>query len=273
MNFNRRIFIKQVSASGLALVSGGFQELLANDIFDLRKKVKLRFVVASDSHYGQPKTDYDAFLTNAINQINAIHNTSKLDFCVINGDIIHDKKEFMILAKNKLDALKMPFFVTKGNHDMVSDEHWNEVWKMPVNHNVIIKNNAILLGNTSNEQGKYLSPNLDWMKAKLDESKSNKNTLIFIHIPQAKWTANGIDTPEFFELLKNYPNVKAIFHGHEHDQDGVKMQNGLPFIFDSHIGGSWGTDYKGFRVVEIMKDNKLVTYMMNPSVKLKEEIF
>ena len=51
------------------------------------------------------------------------------------------------------------------------------------------------------------------------------------------------------------------------------MQNGLPFIFDSHIGGSWGTDYKGFRVVEILKDNKLLTYMMNPSVKLKEDVF
>ena len=91
-----------------------------------------------------------------------------------------------------------------------------------------------------------------------------KNVFIFIHIPQAKWTANGIETPGFFLLLRDYPNVRAVFHGHEHDQDGVKMHNDVPFIFDSHIGGSWGTDYKGFRVVELLKDNSIVTYMMDP---------
>ncbi|MES2796194.1 MAG: metallophosphoesterase, partial [Bacteroidota bacterium] len=261
------------SLSGFAFASGGIQQVLANDIFELRKKVKLRFIVASDAHYGQPKTDYDNFLINSISRINEIHAASPLDFCVINGDIIHDKKEFLTSAKSRIDQLKMPYFVTKGNHDMVSDDYWNEVWNMPVNHQVIIKNNAILLGTTSNEQGKYLSPNLDWLKAQLDQSKKNKNALLFIHIPQAKWTVNGIETAEFFELLKNYPNVKAVFHGHEHDQDGVKMRNGVPFIFDSHIGGSWGTEYKGFRVVELMKDNSMLTYMMNPTIKLKEDVF
>ena len=179
----------------------------------------------------------------------------------------------METAKNRINALKMPYFVTKGNHDMVSDEYWNEVWQMPANHNVVIKDNAILLGTTSNEKGEYLSPNLVWLKEKLEESKKRKNTLIFIHIPQGKWTKNGLETPEFFELLKSYPNIKAVFHGHEHDQDGVKMRNELPFIFDSHVGGSWGTAYKGFRVNEILKDNKLITYMMNPTVKLQEDVF
>jgi predicted phosphodiesterase len=272
MDISRRKFLQQVSLSGLAIASGTAHQLLATDIFELRKKVKLRFIVASDSHYGQPNTDYDTFLKNAINRINEIHAQNRLDFCVINGDIIHDKKEFLIQAKNRIADLKMPWFVTKGNHDQVSDEYWNEVFQMPVNHNVVIKNNSILFGTTSNEKGQYLSPNLTWMKEKLEESKKNKNTLIFIHIPQAKWTKNGIETAEFFDLLKNYPNIKAVFHGHEHDQDGLQMRNNVPFLFDSHIGGNWGTGYKGFRVNELMKDNNLVTYMMNPTMKLKENI-
>jgi 3',5'-cyclic-AMP phosphodiesterase len=272
MAITRKEFLRQISATGSIFLSGGIAKIYGNEIFDLRKKVNLRYIVASDAHYGQPNTDYESFLVTAIKNINEIHLKSPLDFCVINGDIIHDQKEFLIEAKKHIAALKMPYFVTKGNHDKVSDDYWQEVWQMPVNHHVVIKNNAVLLGTTSNENGDYLSPNLNWMKVKLDESIINKNTIIFIHIPQAKWTKNGIETLAFFDLLSNYPNVKAVYHGHEHDQDGVKTKNGLPFIFDSHIGGSWGTDYKGFRVNEILKDNTLITYMMNPTTKLNEAI-
>jgi 3',5'-cyclic AMP phosphodiesterase CpdA len=270
MTISRRSFIKNISAASIFLLGGGVESLSAMDVYERRKKVKLRFAVASDGHYGQPKTEFEAFFNKITAQINAFHQQNPLDFTVINGDIIHDKQPFMIEAKKKLDQLIMPYYVTRGNHDMVSAEHWNEVWKMPLNHDVVIKKNAVLLGDTSNEQGKYLSPDLTWMQAKLEAHKKRKNTFIFIHIPQAKWTANGIDTPAFFELLAKYPNVKAVFHGHEHDQDGVHMVGKIPFLFDSHLGGNWGTPYKGFRVVEVMKDNSMVTYIMNPNEKLNE---
>lgn len=91
-----------------------------------------------------------------------------------------------------------------------------------------------------------------------------------MHIPQAKWTANGIDNPAFFELIKKYRNIKAVFHGHEHDQDGVKMNDNIPYFFDAHIGGNWGTTYKGFRVVELLNDGSMLTYMMNPIQKINE---
>lgn len=267
---NRRSFIKNISFASAILIGGGIVPLSAADIFERRKKVKLRFVVASDAHYGQPKTEFDALMKTVTNQINVFHQQNPVNFTVINGDIIHNEKPFLASSKQKLDELKMPYFVTRGNHDMVTPEHWQEVWKMPLNHDVVIKKNALLLGDTSNEQGKYLAPDLTWMAAKLEAHKNRKNTFIFLHIPQAKWTANGIDTPAFFDLIKKYPNVRAVFHGHEHDQDGVKMVDKIPFLFDSHIGGSWGTPYKGFRVVEVMSDNSLITYMMNPLEKLNE---
>lgn len=42
------------------------------------------------------------------------------------------------------------------------------------------------------------------------------------------------------------------------------MLGSIPHLYDSHIGGSWGTAYKGFRIVEVLKDNSVQTYMMNP---------
>lgn len=270
MNSNRRIFIKKISFASAFLWGGGVKSLSEGDVNLLQKKVKMRFAIASDAHYGQPDTPFDAMMEKITDQINLFHQNNPLDFCVMNGDIVHDEKSFFPMAKKKIDVLKMPYFVTRGNHDKCSGEFWEGIWNMPLNHQVIIKNSAILLGDTSNEQGTYVSPDLAWLKTQLEANKKRKNVFLFLHIPQAKWTKNGIETPAFFELIKQYPNIRAVFHGHEHDQDGVKMVGTLPFLFDSHIGGSWGTPHKGFRVVELLQDGTVVTYLMNPVDKLNE---
>lgn len=266
---SRRSFIRNISLATAFLISGKLSHLSAAEVYSLRKKVNLRFVVASDGHYGQPNTLFDEFFQEMTERLNAFHQSNPLDFCVMNGDIIHNEKPFLAASKQKLDQLTMPYYVTRGNHDMVTEAHWNKVWNMPLNHTVMVKNNVLLLGDTSNEKGEYLAPDLNWLQSELDEHKK-RNVFLFLHIPQAKWTANGIDTPAFFELINRYSNIKAVFHGHEHDQDGVKMSGQIPFLFDSHIGGNWGTSYKGFRVVELMKDGSFITYMMNPNEKMNE---
>lgn len=262
---SRRSFIKQVSFASLFLATGKFTPLSAAELFSLRNKVKLRFVVASDSHYGQPKTEYALMMDKMIAEINQFHQISPLNFTVINGDLIHNEPAFLPQIKQKLNALTMPWHVTRGNHDMVSNAYWNDVGLTPLNHHFLDNGHAIILADTSNEKGVYLSPDLVWLKETLELYKKKKQVLLFLHIPQKKWTANGIDNPAFFELIDKYPNIKAVFHGHEHDKDGIFMHGTLPFFFDAHIGGNWGTDYKGYRVVEMMQDGTLATYMMNPT--------
>jgi DNA repair exonuclease SbcCD nuclease subunit len=270
MKSTRRTFLKTFSIASAWLVGGGIQELTAAQVLSLKTKVSFRFAIASDGHYGQANTDFNDFYSKITQHINLFHQQSPLQGCVINGDIIHDKKEFLLQAKQKLDQLTIPYFVTKGNHDMVSDDYWKEVWTVPVNYEKVFKKHTFLMLSTSNEKGEYLSPDLVWLKAKLDEHKKQKNIFIFLHIPQYKWTANAIDTPAYFELTKQYPNIKAVFHGHEHDQDGVKILHETPYLFDSHFGGNWGTSYRGFRVVEVLKDNTMITYIMNPIAKINE---
>jgi hypothetical protein len=86
-----------------------------------------------------------------------------------------------------------------------------------------------------------------------------------MHITPFKWTDNGIDCPELIRLFQKHPNVKAVFHGHDHDQDNVKEHKGISYFFDSHIGGSWGTEYRGYRVVEVLKEGSVLSYQMNPA--------
>ena len=267
---SRRHFVKNISFASAFFMGGGFQSLSSQDVDALKDQVKMRFAVASDAHYGQPNTPYEAMMDTIIDKINLFHGSNPLDFCVMNGDIVHDEKSFLAQAKQKIDGLKVPYFVTRGNHDKCSSDYWEQVWNMPLNHQKIVKNSLVLLGDTSNEQGTYVSPDLAWLEAQLEANKKRKNIFLFLHIPQAKWTKNGIETPAFFELIKKYSNIRAVFHGHEHDQDGVQMVGKLPFLFDSHIGGSWGTSHKGFRVLELLNSGTVITYLMDPTVKKNE---
>ena len=53
---NRKDFIKQISFATFLLADGSIIPAFAENLSS--KKSKLRFVVASDGHFGQPKTEY-----------------------------------------------------------------------------------------------------------------------------------------------------------------------------------------------------------------------
>ncbi len=208
---SRRHFVKNISFASAFFMGGGFQSISAQDVDALKDQVKMRFAVASDAHYGQPNTPYEAMMDTIIEKINLFHGSNPLDFCVMNGDIVHDEKSFLSQAKQKIDGLKVPYFVTRGNHDKCSSDYWEQVWNMPLNHQKVVKNSLVLLGDTSNEQGTYVSPDLAWLEAQLEANKKRKNIFLFLHIPQAKWTKNGIETPAFFELIKIIPISVPFF--------------------------------------------------------------
>ncbi|MCW3120390.1 MAG: metallophosphoesterase [Chitinophagaceae bacterium] len=267
----RKEFIRLAAPAFLLLANGKIvkaQNFLLTE--GERKKVKLRFVVASDGHYGEPNTDYENYFATAVSRINEEHGKNAFSFCVINGDVIHNDKSFYPAAKKALDNLHMKYYVSQGNHDHVTAEEWQAIWSMPVNYDFTHDKDAFLIGTTSNEKGEYLCPDIKWFSQKLEEYKSQQNVFIFIHINPGKQTGNAVDCPELFELFAKYKNVRAVFNGHDHDQDGIKMKNNIPFVFDAHFGGSWGTSYRGFRVVEILKDNSVLTYVMNPIEKINE---
>ncbi len=267
----RRKFL-QNSSSGFLLLAGGQVIKTDNSWIDAleAKKLRLRFVVASDGHYGQPNTDYAIFFKSLVDRVNAEHSTNPFAFCMINGDIIHDDKKHCPAAKSALDQLKMKYYVSQGNHDMLTASEWQQTWKMPINLQFSIKKNSFVIASTSNETGKYLCPDLSWMATTLESMKRQKNVFVFIHINPVKLTTHAVDCPEFLQLLKRYKNVRAVFNGHDHDEEKIKLKENIPFVFDAHFGGNWGTDYRGFRIVELYSDNTIATWVMNPEVKINE---
>jgi len=228
------------------------------------------FTVASDGHYGQSETLYEDYFSTIVEKVNRYHSMFPSEFVVYNGDIIHDDPAFIEPAFGALSKSNLPFYVTKGNHDMVTPEIWKETWGYPQNYFVEFGKRVILLGTTSNVNGDYLCPNNQWFEEQLNHYKTAEEIYIFLHITPNNWTDHGIDCPYFHKLLTNYNNITAVFNGHDHHEDGIKIEGEIPFMFDGHFGGSWGTDYRGFRVVEKLKNGSIRTYLMNPDKKLKE---
>lgn len=267
----RRAFIKYASSMIVLLQTG--EILRAAEASEwLKRKVKLRFVVASDGHYGLKNTNYESFYETVVKRINEEHAKDPFAFCMINGDIVHDDKKYFTPAKQALDKLDLKYYVSQGNHDHVTATEWEAIWGMPVNTDFTIKENTFLIATTSNETGKYLCPDVDWISGKLEEHRRQKNVFIFLHINPGGLTKYAVDCPALFEVFARHKNIRAVFNGHDHDEDGIKKKQDIPFIFDAHFGGDWGTEYRGFRIVELMKDNSLVTYVMNPVDKINNTV-
>jgi hypothetical protein len=265
----RKEFIRLTTSTALLLLANGrvVKAIRQFTEEDLASRSLFRFAVASDGHYGEKGTEYEQYFSTLVSSINIDHRQRPFKFVVVNGDIVHNDKVHYPAAKQALDQFECKYYVSQGNHDRVTADEWQSVWNMPVNFDFTHRKKAFLVGTTSNEKGEYLCPDIPWFSEKLEAHK-NKDVFIFVHINPGALTKNAVDCPEFFQLLEKYPNIKAVFNGHDHDQEDIKFKSNIPFVFDAHFGGSWGTAYRGYRVVEVMKDGSALTYIMNPLEKI-----
>ena len=268
---NRRSFIKG-SLAGALLTSIPAVSVLAHEqVGKLSKpgrKNKLRFAIASDGHYGQPNTEYKKDHENMIGWLNEAHNQNSLDFVIINGDLVHDRPDLLaVVKKEHYDHLKVPFYALPGNHDLADTAIWKSVFGYEDNFAFTKNQVGFILANTSDTKGKYLCPNKEFLKQELDKLTALKTVFVVLHIPPHSWVPESpfVDCSDTISLLHSYPNVKAVFHGHDHSLDSVFYTSKLPHFFDGHIGGNWGTSYKGYRIVEVDENDKISTYQVNAS--------
>ena len=70
---SRRKFIKNISLASAFFLTGKISKLSAEEVLLYQKQVQLRFVVASDAHYGQPNTAYEQMMDTVTQHINLFH--------------------------------------------------------------------------------------------------------------------------------------------------------------------------------------------------------
>ncbi len=228
--------------------------------------IALRFAVASDGHFGQPNADYEADYDRLIASLNTEYEKNGLDFVVLNGDLFHNDPEYVYPLQKKLKKLKMPWYVVRGNHDRLDETGWVESWGYGSNFSFEEGEYAVVIASTSNVSGEYVCADDNWLWDELDKFQFKKGVFVFMHISPRKWEDAGINCPKVLNCLESHSNVMAVFNGHDHNEDGMKVGNRIPYFFDAHFGGNWGTDYKGFRLVEVSKQGLMHTWEYNMEV-------
>ena len=291
MKYSRRGFVKLGFRSVFVIGLGNsLTSFPANAFPDMKKKERsFRFAIASDGHWGeihQPdrskpplNTQWESHYDDMIGWLNEEKNKTGLDFAIMNGDLFHDNPAFLPEVKTKLENLKMPFYVSHGNHDKVDEATWTKTWNMQFNYAFEKDETVFLVLNTADESGWEMGVNkplyrelVNWTKDQLKLTDAKKNLFIIMHIPFHDFEKGNSVRPGYSELIDLFDkqsNLKAVFHGHIHTLDGTYTSGGKHYFFDSHIAGSWGTPYNGYRIVEVFKSGEILTYQMNPTGQQK----
>lgn len=270
---SRRKFIKQTIAASLlgtvaSLPITSFAAMESNSNRTFNNKAKLRFAIASDGHYGQPNTPYAENHENIVRWLTEEHRSQALDFIIVNGDLVHDRPELLQEVKIKyFDRFPVSYYTIPGNHDHADTTLWKSVFGYEDNYSFQKKDIGFILANTADVNGKYVAPDNKFLERELTKMSQLPIVLVVLHIPPHKWVPeNGfVDAPDTIALLHRFSNVKAVFHGHDHSLDSMFYTTKLPHFFDGHFGGDWGTNYKGYRIVEINDDNTINTFQVNAS--------
>ncbi|MHC4248343.1 MAG: metallophosphoesterase family protein [Planctomycetota bacterium] len=246
-------------------------------------KPLVRFAVASDIHYGQKKTPFADITEKFISWMNDERKRKGLDAVFLNGDIVHDSLDTYEALKSKyLKRLDAPYYAVKGNHDFVDGkpgsptQSWERIWGHPADHVIKIGKLAFILADTTAlaDAGKYLAAHIGRLGEQLDSLKDAEGVFVFMHIAQRKrdvegWPKWGLKDARQVEageavmaMLESRRNVRAVFHGHNHNETGRYVSGGKPYFFDSHVGGSFG-NRKGYRIVEVHAGGKISTYQLD----------
>lgn len=225
--------------------------------------LQLRIAAASDLHFGEAGTDYELFTDELIERLNAVHAATPLDLVVLNGDLT-DEQRFLAPLHDRLKALQPPLLAVQGNHDGATDPQWRAVWGYGFNHALTLRGVRVIAAGTSNDAGDYLCADETWLTEQLSDAGPDPVVVAF-HITPRTWTKWGIDCPSTVQLLGAHRNVVAVLNGHDHDEYGVKTAAGVPYLFDSHAGGHWGTEFRGFRVLELHADGRIETRVTDGS--------
>lgn len=278
---SRRNFLK-ASGAAVATTSLPLRWVQAEDVSP-GSKPKLRFAVASDLHYGQANTPFDKMAGELVEWINKETHEKGLDALFVNGDLVNDTAPGLVTLREQFfSKLKMPYYCIKGNHDYVDQtpgspsESWEKVWGYPSNHTVKIGDFVFVMADSSApaKSNIYLAADAVWLQGQFEAHREAASIFVLIHIQQRKhkvdgWPQHGVSADEevpkaeaVMKLLESTPNVRAVFHGHNHNETGVYVSDDRHYFFDSHAGGSWGAK-RGYRIVEVYDDHKAVTYQIN----------
>lgn len=281
---NRRSFIKRLTLAGAS-----FGILKPTPNFADSKKEGFSFLHLTDMHVRRKRQGHKGYEA-CIQSVNKNHKTS--DFVLMGGDLSFDgnytaKEEFidqLDLYKNISDQLKMPYYNSIGNHDVLG---WNSRRKVSVDdpdigkklimdklqmnrsyysfnhkgwHFVIMDSiHPVQAEHGPSYKAAFGDEQLEWLRYDLGASYKMPTVIMthiaaFCHITQMNGDAKSNplgnmvveDTLKFRHIIERH-NVKAVLQGHSHVPEDY-FYNGVWYITSQSVSAAWwGGNWKGYK--------------------------
>jgi outer membrane protein assembly factor BamB/predicted phosphodiesterase len=217
-----------------------------------------RFAFISDTHIGSPNGGAEEDLRRTVADINSMNDIS---FVVITGDITElGKRSEILLAKEILDSLRVPYYIIPGNHDTGWSESGGLDFTKIFGSDRFFFNYAGIhfIGCASGpyvrmSDGHVPRSAMNWMKEKLKTLKSDEPVIFLNHYP----LDNGLDNwYEVIDLLKTKNTILALC-GHGHNNRPVQAEDIPSVMGRSNLRAK--APEGGYNLVDIRSDSILFT--------------
>ena len=283
---NRRNFFRTLSLAGAGLGISG--RLFAGDANRDLKKNGFTFLHLTDMHVRRKRKGNEGYQA-CIDTVNRKEKDAR--FVLIGGDMAFDgnytaKEEFIDqidLYKSISDQLKIPYYNSIGNHDVLG---WNARRKVSIDdpdlgkklimdklgmkasyysfnyenwHFVVLDSiHYVEADHGPSYKAAFGKEQLDWLRFDLGKHEKMPTVVMthvaaFCHIGQMngdpKSTPFGSmvveDTLAFRQIIERH-NVKAVLQGHSHVPEDF-FYNGVWYITSQSVSAAWwGGNWKGY---------------------------
>ncbi|MFZ4582182.1 MAG: metallophosphoesterase family protein [Paludibacter sp.] len=179
---------------------------------------QFHFALITDLHIQLNDNKSTIDLQNTISDINKM---TDIDFVIVAGDVTENgDSASLVKAKNILKTLKMPYYITFGNHDMISSNPNMRIYKPIFGSDKFsfTHKNVQFIGFTTGPVlnrgiGHVNSEDLIWIDAELNKIGKSIPIIAITHYPmQSGDVDNWYDLTD---ILRKY-NVQALINGHYH---------------------------------------------------------
>lgn len=217
------------------------------------------FALLTDIHVSQTSPSAEQDLKNSVEEINRLQG---IDFVIVSGDVTDGgDKQSMLVVKRCLDQLRVPYYITSGNHET----KWSESGctdfarvfgsdRFKFTH----KGVCFIGFNTGPvikmSDGHVAPQDISWLAESLSRRTADKSSVRFV-IPITHYPLQTGDVDNWFDVtrvLRRY-NVPCVIGGHYH-RNLIFNCDGIPDVLcRSNLRGK--AKVGGYTIVSLAADS------------------
>lgn len=215
-----------------------------------------KFAYLADTHISDVITNVED-LELSIDDINSLED---IDFVIFAGDITEfGSDEEILLAKEIIDRLKIPYYVVSGNHDSKWSESGCNTFLNVFGYEVFdFEFNGVRFLGTNSGPNMRMAPalvpreSMVWLDSVTNSVNKNTPVIFVNHYPLDNAMLNYKDV---IEKLRR-TNIQLSMCGHGHNNKSLDF-DGIPGIMGrSNLrGGKVAAGYPGYNIVSIAGDS------------------